>query len=410
MRPPVAPTGWPSEIPEPLTLSRSKSLVGEAPLAGAGEDLGGERLVELDQVDLVEASARRGRAPSRSPAPGRCPSSRGGTPADRPADQPAERAAGPARSARSGVVTRQAAAASFWPLALPAVTVASGSSAASTGRSLASASSVVSARGCSSRSTSDRLAAALRHLDRDDLVGEAAVLLGGDGALVGAQRQLVLRLALDPVLGAGGSPPSRSSRRAPGWSRPPAVTAGAGQAVVAASAPPAARAPARLRRVELDLAHALGAAGDDQLAGAGLHLHRRVDDRLQAGAAAPVELQPGDLDREARRRGRRRGRSPAPRRSGSTGRRRRRRPGSGRSRSARRAPARTVAASSVAGDVAEDAAEAPDRRSQRLADDRLPDRLAREHPRQSMGPGAPPMGRYVKACLTYRPIGPRRGR
>src|SRR4029077_4706279 len=38
-------------------------LLVDAELTGAGEDLGGEGLVELDQVDLVDAEAGRGEGP-----------------------------------------------------------------------------------------------------------------------------------------------------------------------------------------------------------------------------------------------------------------------------------------------------------------------------------------------------------
>ena len=58
----------------------------------------------------------------------------------------------PSSAARSAVVTKHMDAASFWPLALPAVTVASGLSLDRTGLSLLSDSTVVSARGCSSMS------------------------------------------------------------------------------------------------------------------------------------------------------------------------------------------------------------------------------------------------------------------
>ena len=76
MRAPVAPTGWPSEMPEPLTLSRSKSASAEAPLAGAGQDLGGEGLVELDEVHVGQREPGAAQRRARWPAPGRCPWSR----------------------------------------------------------------------------------------------------------------------------------------------------------------------------------------------------------------------------------------------------------------------------------------------------------------------------------------------
>ncbi|OLT14176.1 hypothetical protein BJF79_03200 [Actinomadura sp. CNU-125] len=58
----------------------------------------------------------------------------------------------------------------------------------------------------------------------------------------------------------------------------------------------AAHAPARLRRVEGGVAHALGAARDDHVADAGLDLHGGVQDRLESGSAAAVELGAADLD------------------------------------------------------------------------------------------------------------------
>ena len=59
MRPPVAPIGWPIEMPEPLTLSRSKSFVAEAPLPRHRQHLRRERLVQLDQVHVAAACSPR---------------------------------------------------------------------------------------------------------------------------------------------------------------------------------------------------------------------------------------------------------------------------------------------------------------------------------------------------------------
>ena len=56
---------------------------------------------------------------------------------------------------------------------------------------------MVPGRTPSSVSNEERIALALRDLDRDDLVGEAAVLDGRGGALVALGRELVLRLARD---------------------------------------------------------------------------------------------------------------------------------------------------------------------------------------------------------------------
>ena len=48
---PVQPSGWPSAIAPPLTFSRSGSIGSSLQ---AGEHLRGERLVQLDEVDLIE--------------------------------------------------------------------------------------------------------------------------------------------------------------------------------------------------------------------------------------------------------------------------------------------------------------------------------------------------------------------
>jgi hypothetical protein len=43
-----------------------------------------------------------------------------------------------------------------------------------------------------------------------------------------------------------------------------------------------------IRRVVLDIAHALDATGDHDIGSARLHHHRRVDHRLQAAAASAI--------------------------------------------------------------------------------------------------------------------------
>ena len=78
--------------------------------------------------------------------------------------------------------------------ALPAVIVPSFENA---GRRPPSDSVVVPGRTPSSAVDDDRVALALRDRDRRDLVGEAAFLLRGGGALVALRRELVLRLAGD---------------------------------------------------------------------------------------------------------------------------------------------------------------------------------------------------------------------
>ena len=54
MRAPVIPNGWPSAIAPPNGLSFSASMPHSS---RHGHDLGGERLVELDDVDVVDRHA-----------------------------------------------------------------------------------------------------------------------------------------------------------------------------------------------------------------------------------------------------------------------------------------------------------------------------------------------------------------
>jgi hypothetical protein len=54
--------------------------------------------------------------------------------------------------------------------------------------------------------------------------------------------------------------------------------------------------PPDIPDVELGLAHALRAAGDDQIRYAGLHLHRSQQYRLQARTAPAIQLQAGYTD------------------------------------------------------------------------------------------------------------------
>ena len=107
----------------------------------------------------------------------------------------------PSARARSASTSSTADAPSLMPELLPAVTEPP--SVRNAGRSFASASRLVSARGCSSRATTTgRLALAPGHLDRDDLVVEPAGLDGRDGALLALERERVLALAADaPPLG-----------------------------------------------------------------------------------------------------------------------------------------------------------------------------------------------------------------
>ena len=130
--------------------------------------------------------------------------------------------------------------------------------------------------------------------DRDDLLVEGALLLGGDGAPVRTQGELVLLRTGDPILAA------QVLRRLDHAAGNRVVDAPGGHP--APSEPVEhldvlrAGAPAHGRRVVLGLAHGLHASGEHDLAGPGLDLHGGVDDALQSRPAAPVELVAGHRD------------------------------------------------------------------------------------------------------------------
>ena len=56
MRAPVAAMGWPREMPEPFDVQ--VILVGQLPLAKDSQHLGGEGLVELDEIHVLEGTGR----------------------------------------------------------------------------------------------------------------------------------------------------------------------------------------------------------------------------------------------------------------------------------------------------------------------------------------------------------------
>ena len=58
--------------------------------------------------------------------------------------------------------------------------------------------------------------------------------------------------------------------------------------------------PAHIRRIEFDPAHALYASSEHDVAGAGLHHHRRSGDRLKAAAATAIGLEARHFDRQPR--------------------------------------------------------------------------------------------------------------
>ena len=67
---PVAPIGWPSEMPLPFGLTLAG---GETEVLGDRAGLRGERLVGLDHVEVVDRQAGPFERPCGWPAPGRCP-------------------------------------------------------------------------------------------------------------------------------------------------------------------------------------------------------------------------------------------------------------------------------------------------------------------------------------------------
>ena len=120
MRAPVMPIGWPRAMAPPLTLVRSAV---ELELAVAGQDLGRERLVDLDHVDLGRASSPARPAASAVAGTGPEPMTCGSTPALARADDPGQRADAPGPARASAAITTRAAAPSLIPEELPAVTV-----------------------------------------------------------------------------------------------------------------------------------------------------------------------------------------------------------------------------------------------------------------------------------------------
>src|SRR5215203_1866018 len=238
-------------MPEPLTLVRSKSLSVKPH----------SRVTARTWDANASFSSIRSTSDSLTPARSRAfavagtgpiPMVFGGTPAT-PHDTSRASGRSPSSAAFSGVVTIAIAAPSFCPLALPAVTVASGSSLPMIGRSLARVSTFESGRMCSSRSTT-----------------------------VSPFRPLTVT---GPISSAN---------------RPASTAAAARQAVLQEHARTGLDPPPHRGRVEGRVAHRLGATGQDEVGHAGLHLHGRVQDRLQAGTAAAVDLDAGRGDRQPR--------------------------------------------------------------------------------------------------------------
>ena len=205
MRAPEQPSGCPSAIAPPLTLTISGSRPNSS---HHRQRLHRKGFVEFDQVEsssfkpgAVKCFARRRDRPQPH----------GARVARRPPPKPpcAPAASAPAPGLCSALITSRAAAPSFSPEEFPAVTVPP--SLRKAGLSLASDSIVVSRRGRSSVSTI-RVALPLWDRHRDDLLGKFAGIDGRNRPLVRAQGERILHLAGDVRLHARRySPPSRPS-------------------------------------------------------------------------------------------------------------------------------------------------------------------------------------------------------
>ena len=117
MRAPVAPSGWPSEMPPPFGLTSSQPVL-EARVAHELERDRRERLVDLDHRDVVQREPGPARAPSRTPAGCRAASGAGRRRRAR-TRRSAPRGSSPsARRARSLAISTAAAPSQIW-LELP---------------------------------------------------------------------------------------------------------------------------------------------------------------------------------------------------------------------------------------------------------------------------------------------------
>ena len=130
-----------------------------------------------------------------------------------------------------------------------------------------------------------------------DLVIEDSSGCRGDRALLRSQRVVVLLATPDFVLPAEvlrrlDHPPGHREESAAGG------LARTAEGVTQEQSGGSNDSPARLRRIDRRLAHRLDAARDREVTRSGLHLHHRVEDRLQAGAATSVDLGAPDRHRE----------------------------------------------------------------------------------------------------------------
>ena len=88
MRAPVWPNGWPSAMAPPFTLSLSHGI---AEVPRRRDDLCGERLVDLDEVDVVDRHASRARSAWRHASTGPRPMISGSSPVTPDDDDARER-------------------------------------------------------------------------------------------------------------------------------------------------------------------------------------------------------------------------------------------------------------------------------------------------------------------------------
>ena len=140
-----------------------------------------------------------------------------------------------------------------------------------------------------------RITFALRHRNRHDLGVEVSSLLRRRGAGVRRQRQLVLTFARDRVLLAQVLRSLDHSAR--DWVVLAARLLAALLQAVLELHRAALCTPADLSvHGVLGVGHGFRTARDDQVGGTGSHVRRGSGDRLQAGAAAAVQLHAGHVN------------------------------------------------------------------------------------------------------------------
>ena len=269
--------------------------VRKAHRLGAGEHLRGEGFVEFDQVKVLQrqpgALQRFLRGRNRADAHDRRTDSR-----NRPGDQPGERL----QAVLVGHFARHHETGGG------AVILAAGIAGGDGGfRILFQADSFQLSEHFSRRVRTRMFVARYYRVgllafdsDRDDLLVEHTALLGSDGFRMGGGRERVLRGAGDLVIAAkvlGRLQHAARHREILATSR----EAASDQAVVHGHIA-LTEAPAPVGGIKRRIAHRLSAARDNAVHRAGGDLHGRIDDRLQAGAATPVDLHAADFDRQAR--------------------------------------------------------------------------------------------------------------